>query len=131
MQIAWDYGNGNLQTAYEYEYDGDGVKVLERRYRTAQHWTEYRFIGCGAGCAGSSLSVYARGHINGQNTAWRRAEELVGWMTSGFCRGLMLPLPPKPCPTPRVSPCPRLLPGGGLVWALCPLSKRGGAYGTL
>ncbi|MFN4033770.1 MAG: hypothetical protein ACK4ME_09195, partial [Fimbriimonadales bacterium] len=37
--------NGNLQTAYEYGYNGDGVKVVERRYRTATHWLEFRFIG--------------------------------------------------------------------------------------
>ncbi|GBC93016.1 hypothetical protein HRbin15_01499 [bacterium HR15] len=44
------------------------------------------------------------------------AEELVGWVTSGLCRGLTLPPPPRPnpCPEPRPSPLPRQpAPGGG------------------
>ena len=81
-KIAREYGTGNLQTAYEYGYNGDGVKVLGRRYLTAQHRLEFRFIGCGAGCAGNSLSLYAREYTSGRNTVWRRAEEYVNAPTA-------------------------------------------------
>jgi hypothetical protein len=88
VRIERDYGNGDLQLAYAYGYNSDGVKVLERKYITSQHWLEYRFVGCGADCTRNSLSLYARERVGGQDSGWRRAEEYVPFPT-----GLMYRVP--------------------------------------
>ena len=83
VKIERDYGGGNVQVAYEYGYNSDGVQILERKYRSTQHWREYRLLGCGTGCIGGTLSLYAREHINGQDSTWMRAEEYVS-MAAGL-----------------------------------------------
>ncbi|GIV07938.1 MAG: hypothetical protein KatS3mg019_0029 [Fimbriimonadales bacterium] len=87
-KIERDYGNGSLQLAYEYGYNSDGVRVLERKYITPQHWREYRLFVCGVGCGDDALSLYARESQNGQGLAWGRAEEYVPFPT-----GLMYRVP--------------------------------------
>ncbi len=77
-----------MHLAYAYGYNSDGVKVLERKYITSQHWLEYRFVGCGADCTRNSLSLYARERVGGQDSGWRRAEEYVPFPT-----GLMYRVP--------------------------------------
>ena len=55
-KIARDYGNGNLQTAYEYGYNADGVRVWKRDWLNQQ---EYRYL-CRIGCGGVPMRVYNR-----------------------------------------------------------------------
>ncbi len=88
VRIERDYGTGSLQVAYAYGYNSDGVKVLERKYITSQHWLEYRFVGCGTECTRNSLSLYARERVGGQGSGWRRAEEYAPFPT-----GLMYRVP--------------------------------------
>ena len=54
-KIARDYGNGNLQTAYEYGYNSDGVRVWKRDLLNQQ---EYRYV-CSTSCTGV-LRTYKR-----------------------------------------------------------------------
>jgi len=86
VKIERDHGSGGAQVAYEYGYNSDSAKVFERRYYTTQHWREMRFIGCGSGCAGSTLSLYTREHNEGRDLAWRRAEEYVSVPTGTLYR---------------------------------------------
>ena len=55
-KIERDYGNGNLQTAYEYGYNGDGIRVWKRDWLNQQ---EYRYV-CRIGCGGVPMRVYNR-----------------------------------------------------------------------
>ena len=56
MKIERDYGNGNLQVAYEYGYNSDGAKVWKRDTLNQQ---EYRYL-CRIGCGGVLMRVYNR-----------------------------------------------------------------------
>jgi len=55
-RIERDYGNGNLQVAYEYGYNSDGVRVWKRDVPAGQ---EYRYV-CRIGCGGVPMRVYSR-----------------------------------------------------------------------
>ncbi|MEM0338048.1 MAG: hypothetical protein QW683_09045 [Candidatus Caldarchaeum sp.] len=75
VKIERDYGNGNLQVAYEYGYTGDGVRVWKRDYLNQQ---EYRYL-CRIGCGGVPMRVYNRA-IGG--TSWNTLEEYVDTPTA-------------------------------------------------
>ncbi len=70
MQIAWDYGNGNLQTAYEYGYNADGVRAWKRDWLNQQ---EYRYV-CRIGCGEVPMRVYNRA-IGG--ASWASVEDYL------------------------------------------------------
>ena len=69
-KIERDYGNGNLQTAYEYGYTGDGVRVWKRDTLNQQ---EYRYP-CRIGCGGVPMRVYHRA-IGG--ASWASVEDYL------------------------------------------------------
>jgi len=77
VKIARDFRNGNQTTAYEYGYNSDGGTVWTREYITNQHFSEFRFVACGTGCAGSPLSLYLREQVGGNALNWNRVEEYV------------------------------------------------------
>ena len=54
VKIERDYGDGNLQVAYEYGYTGNGVRVWKRDYLNQQ---EYRYL-CRIGCGDVPMRVY-------------------------------------------------------------------------
>ncbi|GBC92607.1 hypothetical protein HRbin15_01078 [bacterium HR15] len=56
VRIERDYGDGSLQVAYEYGYNGDGIRVWKQD-RLAQQ--EYRYV-CRIGCGGVPMRVYSR-----------------------------------------------------------------------
>jgi len=70
VKIERDYGDGNLQTAYEYGYTGDGVRVWKRDTLSQQ---EYRYL-CRIGCGGVPMRVYNR-VIGG--TSWASVEDYL------------------------------------------------------
>ena len=69
-KIERDYGNGDLQTAYEYGYTGDGVRVWKRDTLNQQ---EYRYV-CRIGCGGVPMRVYNRA-IGG--ASWASVEDYL------------------------------------------------------
>ena len=69
-KIERDYGNGNLQTAYEYEYSADGVRVWKQDWLNGQ---EYRYV-CRIGCDGVPMRVYNRA-IGG--ASWASVEDYL------------------------------------------------------
>jgi hypothetical protein len=56
VKIERDYGGGDVQLAYEYGYNSDGVRVWKRDGLAGQ---EYRYI-CRIGCGGVPMRVYNR-----------------------------------------------------------------------
>jgi hypothetical protein len=48
VKIERDYGSGDVQLAYGYRYNSDGVRVWKRDGLAGQ---EYRYV-CGVGCGG-------------------------------------------------------------------------------
>jgi hypothetical protein len=70
VRIERDYGNGNLQTAYEYGYNSDGVRVWKRDVLNQQ---EYRYV-CRIGCGGVPMRVYHRA-MGG--TSWASVEDYL------------------------------------------------------
>lgn len=72
-KIERDYGNGNLQTAYEYGYNADGVRVWKRDVLNQQ---EYRYL-CSASCIGV-LRAYKRY----RDEAYLLMEMYVGTLSS-------------------------------------------------
>ncbi|MFN4034352.1 MAG: RHS repeat domain-containing protein, partial [Fimbriimonadales bacterium] len=62
--------NGNLQTAYEYGYSSDGVRVWKRDLLSGQ---EYRYV-CRIGCGGVPMRVYNRA-IGG--ASWASVEDYL------------------------------------------------------
>lgn len=69
-RIERDYGNGNLQAAYEYGYNSDGVRVWKRDVLAGQ---EYRYV-CRIGCGGVPMRVYGR-EIGGGT--WTSVEDYI------------------------------------------------------
>lgn len=69
-KIERDFGNGNLQTAYEYGYNSDGAKVWKRDLLNQQ---EYRYV-CRINCGGVPMRVYVRA-LN--ETNWIRSEDYL------------------------------------------------------
>ncbi len=70
-RIERDYGNGNLQVAYEYGYNSDGVRVWKRDGLARQ---EYRYV-CRIGCGGVPMRVYSRAM---ESTAtWQSREDYL------------------------------------------------------
>jgi len=55
-KIERDYGNGSLQVAYVYGYNGDGIRVWRQDMLAQQ---EYRYV-CRIGCGGVPMRVYSR-----------------------------------------------------------------------
>ncbi|GIV08477.1 MAG: hypothetical protein KatS3mg019_0568 [Fimbriimonadales bacterium] len=70
VRIERDYGNGDLQLAYEYGYNSDGVWVWKQ---DALNQQEYRYV-CRIGCGGIPMRVYNRA-IGG--ASWNTLEEYV------------------------------------------------------
>ncbi|GIV07718.1 MAG: hypothetical protein KatS3mg017_0920 [Fimbriimonadales bacterium] len=68
MRIERDYGDGSLQVAYVYGYNGDGIRVWKQD-RLAQQ--EYRYV-CRIGCGGIPMRVYNR-TMGG--TSWASVED--------------------------------------------------------
>jgi hypothetical protein len=56
VRIERDYGGGDVQVAYEYGYNSDGVRVWKRDVLNQQ---EYRYV-CRIGCGGVPMRVYNR-----------------------------------------------------------------------
>jgi hypothetical protein len=69
-KIERDYGGGNLELAYEYGYNSDGVRVWRRDVLAEQ---EYRYV-CGIGCGGVPMRVYQR-QIGGRS--WASVEDYL------------------------------------------------------
>ncbi|MEM2592702.1 MAG: hypothetical protein QXI60_08965, partial [Thermofilaceae archaeon] len=69
-KIERDYGDGNLQVAYEYGYTGNGVRVWKRDYLNQQ---EYRYL-CRIGCGGVPMRVYNRA-VGG--ASWASVEDYL------------------------------------------------------
>ncbi|MEM0338047.1 MAG: hypothetical protein QW683_09040 [Candidatus Caldarchaeum sp.] len=72
-KVERDYGNGNLQVAYEYGYSSDGAKVWKRDTLSQQ---EYRYL-CRIGCGGVPMRVYKR---ETTNSRWWLLEEYLQCM---------------------------------------------------
>jgi hypothetical protein len=70
VRIERDYGNGDVQLAYEYGYNSDGVRVWKRDVLAGQ---EYRYI-CRIGCGGVPMRVYNRAMGGG---SWNTLEEYL------------------------------------------------------
>jgi hypothetical protein len=70
VRIERDYGNGDVQLAYEYGYNSDGVRVWKRDVLAGQ---EYRYV-CRIGCGGVPMRVYNRAMSGG---SWNTLEEYV------------------------------------------------------
>jgi hypothetical protein len=70
VQQGRDYGNGNVQLAYEYGYSGDGARVWKRDYLVQQ---EYRYQ-CRIGCGGVPMRVYSS--VMGSES-WRSIEDYL------------------------------------------------------
>ena len=56
VKIERDYGNGDVQVAYEYGYNSDGVRVWKQDVLAGQ---EYRYL-CRIGCGGVPMRVYIK-----------------------------------------------------------------------
>jgi len=69
-KIERDYGNGNLQVAYAYGYNSDGVRVWKGDVLNQQ---EYRYV-CRIGCGGAPMRVYSRA-MGG--TSWTSVEDYL------------------------------------------------------
>jgi YD repeat-containing protein len=70
VRIERDYGNGDVQLAYEYGYNSDGVRVWKRDVLAGQ---EYRYL-CRIGCGGVPMRVYNR--AMGEQS-WNTLEEYL------------------------------------------------------
>jgi len=68
VRIERDYGDGSLQVAYVYGYNGDGIRVWKQDMLAQQ---EYRYV-CRIGCGGIPMRVYNRA-MGG--TSWVSAED--------------------------------------------------------
>jgi hypothetical protein len=70
VKIERDYGNGDVQLAYEYGYNSDGVRVWKRDGLAGQ---EYRYL-CRIGCGGVPMRVYNRAMSGG---SWASMEDYL------------------------------------------------------
>jgi hypothetical protein len=70
VRIERDYGGGDVQLAYEYGYNSDGVRVWKRDGLAGQ---EYRYI-CRIGCGGVPMRVYNRAMSGG---SWASVEDYL------------------------------------------------------
>jgi hypothetical protein len=70
VRIERDYGNGDVQLAYEYGYNSDGVRVWKRDVLAGQ---EYRYV-CRIGCGGVPMRVYNRAMSGG---SWASVEDYL------------------------------------------------------
>ncbi len=71
MGIVYDYdGGGNISVAYEYGYNGDGVRVWKKDHLNGQ---EYRYV-CRIGCGGVPMRVYNRAM---GNASWTSVEDYL------------------------------------------------------
>ncbi len=78
-RIERDYGSGNLQVAYAYGYNSDGVRVWKRDGLAGR---EYRYV-CRIGCGSVPMRVYSRA-IGGES--WNTLEEYVAGLSSVWYR---------------------------------------------
>ncbi len=69
-KIERDYGDGSLQVAYVYGYNGDGIRVWKQDMLAQQ---EYRYV-CRIGCGGVPMRVYSRAM---GTTNWNTMEEYL------------------------------------------------------
>jgi hypothetical protein len=69
-KIERDYGGGDVQVAYAYGYNSDGVRVWKRDVLAGQ---EYRYV-CRIGCGGVPMRVYNRPLSGG---SWNTLEEYL------------------------------------------------------
>ena len=70
MQRERDYGDGSLQVAYVYGYNGNGIRVWKQDMLAQQ---EYRYV-CRIGCGGVPMRVYDRALSGG---SWGSAESYL------------------------------------------------------
>jgi hypothetical protein len=70
VKIERDYGGGDVQVAYAYGYNSDGVRVWKRDVLAGQ---EYRYV-CRIGCGGVPMRVYRRQIGNG---SWASVEDYL------------------------------------------------------
>jgi hypothetical protein len=70
VKIERDYGGGDVQVAYEYGYNSDGVRVWKRDVLAGQ---EYRYV-CRIGCGGVPMRVYNRAMGSG---SWASVEDYL------------------------------------------------------
>jgi hypothetical protein len=70
VKIERDYGGGDVQVAYEYGYNSDGVRVWKRDGLAGQ---EYRYV-CKIGCGGVPMRVYNRAMGGG---SWATVEDYL------------------------------------------------------
>jgi hypothetical protein len=70
VKIERDYGNGDVQLAYEYGYNSDGVRVWKQDVLAGQ---EYRYV-CRIGCGGVPMRVYNRAMSGG---SWASVEDYL------------------------------------------------------
>ncbi len=141
VRIERDYGTGDLQVAYAYGYNSDGVRVWKQDVVSQQ---EYRYV-CRIGCGGIPMRVYSRamgnnswasvadylpaGNALGYGTRWQVELDTNTVMTAGFGESLQvttayqdsfgvdLSLQMTPCVEQAipatVQPCPPLGSGDG------------------
>lgn len=81
-KIERDFGNGQVQTVYEYGYNSDGAKVWKRDLLTQQ---EYRYV-CRIGCGDVPMRVYrkAMSKVN-----WIHSEDYLAVVSCSFIGGLL------------------------------------------
>ena len=70
MKIEQDYGSRDVQLAYEYGYNSDGVWVWKRDGLAGQ---EYRYL-CRIGCGDVPMRVYNRPTSGG---SWESVEDYL------------------------------------------------------
>lgn len=70
VRIEQDHGGGDVRLAYEYGYNGDGVRVWKRDVLYEQ---EYRYV-CRIGCGGVPMRVYNR---TTGGTRWASVEDYL------------------------------------------------------
>ncbi|GIV08479.1 MAG: hypothetical protein KatS3mg019_0570 [Fimbriimonadales bacterium] len=81
VRIERDYANGDLQLAYAYGYNSDGVRVWKQDVLGQR---EYRYV-CQIGCGGIPMRVYNRA-MGGTN--WASVEDYLATRAGAFYRNL-------------------------------------------